>query len=246
MSFLRNNNQAHPFLRPELSLRNMDRFAIRSSVLQALTGQRHRLIGTLLDVGCGQMPYKPVLIRPAGNATQYIRLDLADNEVHCNEPDIVWNNGVIPLDDSSVDSAILTEVLEHCPDPEAVLFEVFRVLRPGGFLFLTVPYLWPLHEVPYDNYRYTPFSLKRHLEMSGFSDVDLNATGGWDASLAQMIGLWVRRRPLGFLQRTLLSILLYPLYLLLLHRDRKRPVVEFGEQTMLTGLWATATKPHQK
>jgi len=72
--------------------------------------------------------------------------------------------------------------------------EIWRVLKPGGILFFTVPFLWNLHEIPYDEYRYTPFALKRHLTQSGFNEIEIKAMGGWDAALAQMLGLWVRRR----------------------------------------------------
>jgi hypothetical protein len=41
--------------------------------------------------------------------------------------------------------SILTVVLEHCPDAATVLREVRRDLRPNGFLFLTVPFVWPIH-----------------------------------------------------------------------------------------------------
>jgi SAM-dependent methyltransferase len=235
------------FLDPRQSLGNLDRYLIRSSILSALLSQREKLSGRLLDVGCGNMPYKSVLLQSGGGkVTEYLGLDLANNPVHRNQPDLLWEGEKIPLNSDSVDSALLTEVLEHVPNPDAVLTEICRVLRPGGKLFLTVPFLWPLHEVPYDNYRYTPFALERHLKESGFTQVQLHATGGWDASLAQMIGLWVKRSPLGWVQRRLLAVLLFPIYIWLLHRDRKRPVLKFKEGTMLTGLWGIATKPDSK
>ena len=74
----------------------------------------------------------------------------------------------IELEDESVDCVLLTEVLEHCPEPRIVLAEVYRVLRRPGLVFMTVPFLWPLHEVPFDEVRYTPFCLRRHFEQAGF------------------------------------------------------------------------------
>lgn len=173
---------------------------------------------------------------------EYIGLDLANNPIHDNQPDIFWQNGKIPLESDTVDCALLTEVLEHVPNPTEVLTEIFRVLKPNGLLFLTVPFLWPLHEVPYDNYRYTPFSLRRHMEDSGFSLIEMHATGGWDASLAQILGLWVSRGSLGPIKRRLLKIIVFPIYCCLVWLDRKRPIDEFKDSTMVPGLWATALK----
>ncbi len=52
--------------------------------------------------------------------------------------------GALPLADGVADLVILVEVLEHLHEPEAVLSEIRRVLRPGGRLFLTTPnYQWP-------------------------------------------------------------------------------------------------------
>lgn len=231
------------FINPLPKADFLDLYLIRKSILTTLQSQQSRLRGTLLDVGCGQMPYKPILMAPSGHVSQYLGLDFAENPIHRNKPDLFWHDGRIPLDDDSVDSALCTEVLEHCPEPEAVLCEVLRVLRPGGVLFLTVPFLWPLHEVPYDHYRYTPFALRRHLEQAGFAEISLHATGGWDAGLAQMLGLWVRRRPMSPRKRRLLSWLLLPVHRWLARSDAKSPV-RFQEGAMLTGLWGTAEKPH--
>ena len=108
----------------------------------------------------------------------------------------MWDGATIPMPDVSVGSCLLTEVLEHCPDPQAVLIEIHRVLKPRGFLFLTVPFVWPMHTVPHDEYRYTPFALRRMLDMAGFTDAKIEATGGRDAMLAVVLGLWARRLPL--------------------------------------------------
>ncbi|EGV17452.1 class I SAM-dependent methyltransferase [Thiocapsa marina] len=226
---------------PPLSVCTLDIFQVRSAIERALRQVLPNLHGSVLDVGCGDKPYKDILVSPSSRVTRYIGLDLDDSPIHNNQPEITWRDGKIPLDPASVDCAICTEVLEHCPDPDAVLHEVHRVLKPGGLLFFTVPFLWPLHEVPYDHYRYTPYALERHLANSGFEQIEIHAMGGWDASLAQMLGLWVRRRAMGRLQRAILSVVIYPVYRWLVHLDNPASI-SFKESQMLTGLWGTAVK----
>jgi ubiquinone/menaquinone biosynthesis C-methylase UbiE len=60
----------------------------------------------------------------------------------------------LPFPEATFDGVILTEVLEHCVDPRAAIAEVFRVLKPGGLLLVTSPFLWPQHAVEgqYEDY----------------------------------------------------------------------------------------------
>jgi ubiquinone/menaquinone biosynthesis C-methylase UbiE len=241
VTHLQPGQTADDFLAPSCRPAKLDRYLIRSSILEALQHYHKQFSGILLDVGCGQSPYKPLLMSPPGKVARYIGLDMENSPIHKNQPDITWHEGKIPLGDNSVDCAIFTEVLEHCPDPNAVLKEICRVLKPNGFLFLTVPFLWPLHEVPHDEYRYTPFSLRRHLAISGFTNIDLHPLGGWDASLAQLLGLWVRRRPMKGWIRTILSYLLLPLIRWLIYKDRQK-TTSLLEGSMITGLSGTARK----
>ena len=228
------------YLAPRCSPSTMDVYHWRSAILDELRRALPRLRGTLLDVGCGLGPYRTLLTGPAGHVNRYIGLDLEQGR-YGGRPDIVWKGEHIPLPDAAVDGVLLTEVLEHCAEPSRVLAEVFRVLRPGGTCFVSVPFLWPVHDPPYDEFRYTPFALERMLASAGFRILALRAPGGWHASQAQMLGLWAIRSPMRHSMRLLLMHLLFPLYRVLLHVDR--PPETFGDSPMITGLLATVQRP---
>lgn len=233
-------NDYHEFLNPICSPETLDFASQRLAILRALQNELPRFTGVVLDVGCGCMPYKTLVLNSPGHVTKYIGLDMKDNIYQ--KPEVEWNGHKIPLTDESVDCAMATEVFEHCPDPEQVMREVFRTLKPHGLLFFTVPFLWPLHCVPDDQYRFTPFALERHLRACGFESIELKALGGWDASLAQMIGMWIRRRDFRHpLLRRFLSIVCTPIVRFLFRHDD--PPTVFCDKTMITGISGTAVKP---
>jgi len=225
-----------------LNTSNLDIYIIRKSIQSSLFDVFDLLSGNLLDIGCGKMPYKEYILNNSSVET-YIGLDIEgaleyDKMV---KPDFTWDGTNMPFENDSYDCAIGTELLEHCPEPEIVLKEVYRVLKPGGVFFFTIPFLWNLHEVPHDEYRYTPFSLERHLKQAGFTNIEINATGGWHASLAQMMGLWVRRAPINNKIRNGLSLCFKPVIKYLINKDKKHTIT-FNEGQMITGLYGIAKK----
>jgi SAM-dependent methyltransferase len=230
------------FVHIEFTTDTLDVYHIRRSILAAL----HDLLvdgkGSLLDIGCGKMPYKKFILDNS-EVTEYVGLDIENALIYdANiKPDFTWDGVKMPFEDSRFEIAIATEVLEHCPYPEVVLKEVQRVLKPGGVFFFTVPFLWNLHEVPNDQYRYTPFALERYLKTSGFTDIDVKAMGGWHAALAQILGLWVRRSPMSQNKRKYLSKILKPIIAYLIKKDAKH-AIEFKNGQMITGLSGTAKK----
>jgi len=138
---------------------------------------RERAHGHLLDLGCGRAPLLGYYARFVEKAT------LVDwgNSLHENSLlDVVADlNQPLQLDDESYDTVILSDVLEHIAEPQALLSEVSRVLRSnGGVLLLNVPFYYPIHEEPFDFYRYTRFSLVRMCEAAGLEVVDVSPTGG--------------------------------------------------------------------
>lgn len=227
------------FLAPKLTPEFADLYLVRSSILNSLEQAIPSFSGTLLDVGCGQMPYREHILQKNTKVEKYIGLDFATGKyANRKQPDITWDGTSIPLPDGSVDCAMATEVLEHCHNPLIVLKEIRRVLAPGGTLFFTTPFLWPIHDAPYDHYRYTPYAMEQLLEQAGFEDINIAALGGWDAALAQMIGLWLRRAPMPKETREQLTSDLYPFFTELIRTDTQPD--DFARNPMLTGLSGTA------
>jgi SAM-dependent methyltransferase len=137
----------------------------------------------VLDAGAGDAPYRELFAHTDYTTTDWTR------SVHAGAraADIVAPLDDLPLEDASVDAVLCTQVLEHVESPAAVLAELHRVLRPGGCIWLTAPLVWPLHEEPYDFFRYTPYSLERLLTSAGFSDVEIAPRNGYFATVAQLL-----------------------------------------------------------
>jgi SAM-dependent methyltransferase len=134
------------------------------SLDQELLSRLRRLAsGDFLDLGCGAMPYRPKVIPIVAT------YDSLDIEARAPGVTILADVQAMPeVPDSCYDTVLCSEVLEHIPRPEAALAEIHRVLRPGGRLLLSVPFLSRLHEEPHDYFRYTEHGLKDLLVRQGF------------------------------------------------------------------------------
>ena len=118
----------------------------------------------LLDVGCGTKPYQSLFTQVG----EYIGLELDTPENRrTKHADLFYNGRCFPVADISFDVILCNQVLEHIFEPEQFLAEIQRVLRPGGYLILTVPFFWPEHEQPNDCLRYTSFGLRHRLDQAG-------------------------------------------------------------------------------
>lgn len=121
--------------------------------------------GPMLDVGCGTMPYRDLFPQ----ASPYEGLEI-NQERQANNSCVTYfyDGETIPIAANHFAAILCFEVLEHSFVPERLLSECHRVLRPGGALLLTIPFLWPEHEQPWDSQRFTHFGLRRRLEAAGF------------------------------------------------------------------------------
>jgi SAM-dependent methyltransferase len=132
--------------------------------------------GIMLDVGTSEGPYRAVF---AGRIARYVGLEYPPSILE-KRPDLwqildrakasvdVFGDGNrLPFGTGTVDTVLSTEVLEHLPDPARCVRELQRVLKPGGRLLLTAPFLQPLHELPSDYFRFTPGGLRALVEGAG-------------------------------------------------------------------------------
>jgi SAM-dependent methyltransferase len=124
--------------------------------------------GTVLDVGGGRTaPHDRAWTAEA----RRIRLDLSAT----HRPDVVADAHRLPVSSGCLDAVLMFELLEHVPDPAGVLEEARRVLRPGGVLVGSVPFVAPVHGDPGDFYRYSAQGLGYLLR--AFSEVKVRPLG---------------------------------------------------------------------
>ena len=160
------------------------RFFIRRILVAAVSAYAETAKGKFLDFGCGSKPYKLLF----GQVTEYIGVDFENpGHSHEGEPiDIFYDGKNIPIEDGQFDCAMATEVFEHVFNLPELLQELNRVLKTGGQLFLTCPFVWIEHEMPFDYARYTQFALKSELEKAGFDIVYFKKGGNFRTALAQL------------------------------------------------------------
>ncbi|MES0873765.1 class I SAM-dependent methyltransferase [Sinimarinibacterium thermocellulolyticum] len=120
----------------------------------------------LLDIGCADRWVEHAL----APGVQYLGLDYppTGEALYHARPCVFADAARLPFASSSVDVVTLFEVVEHLRFPREALSEAGRVLRPGGCLLLTIPFLYPIHDAPHDYQRYTAHGLRRDLEACGF------------------------------------------------------------------------------
>jgi SAM-dependent methyltransferase len=131
--------------------------------------------GCVLDVGCADRWIES----HCPDDVHYIGLDYPATgaALYGARPDIFADASRLPLADSSVDAVLCLEVLEHVKDHLAALEQIALVLKPGGTLLLSMPFMYPVHDAPHDYQRLTAHGLRRDLASAGFRIVRLEKIG---------------------------------------------------------------------
>lgn len=159
----------------------------RRALWHGLAEKSSVLSGRLLDVGCGSKPYQPLF-----SVSSYVGLEIDSlKSRQLGMADYFYDGSAFPFEDNSFDSVLCNQVLEHVFNPDAFIFEINRVLKPGGYLLLSVPFVWDEHEQPWDYARYSSFGLKFLLENNNFKVLDQSKTVADISMVAQLINAYI-------------------------------------------------------
>jgi SAM-dependent methyltransferase len=132
----------------------------------------------VLDAGAGACKYRPWF-----SHCQYETQDFCGYEgpvvTYDQRINYVCDVANIPLPSGSFDAVLCTEVIEHVIDPMKVVFELARLLKPGGKLLLTSPLLSHLHMEPYHYYGgFTHYWYRHWLPKAGLEILTITPLGG--------------------------------------------------------------------
>ena len=136
------------------------------------------------------LKYCQGIVLNAGSGTRGIKLgdrDFGIDIVPENNPDIIGDLHRIPLLDESVDTVVNIAVLEHTRYAWIVAQEFYRVLRPGGYGVICVPFLQPQHASPYDFVRFTNRGLRELMEYVGFEVVETSNVHHFGQTIAWLL-----------------------------------------------------------
>jgi len=146
--------------------------------------------GVLYDLGCGESPYKSFFL---DYVEQYVGVDWAGS-IHDTDADITADlNKPLPIESEAADTVISISVMEHLCEPQMMLNEAFRILKPNGRIVLQVPWQWWIHEAPHDFFRYTPYGLKYMFEKAGFKEVEVTPQSGFFTMVVLKINYFTAR-----------------------------------------------------
>ncbi len=151
-----------------------------------------KLQGRCLDIGCGNKNYEHYYT----HVVEYVGLEYDQERNKKKAADFFYDGNTFPFENSCFDSVVSNEVLEHVFNPTEHISEMHRVLKPGGMILLTLPFVWDEHEQPYDFARYSSFGLRHLLEQAGFEILEMKKSAGDITCIFQCLNMYIYKSTL--------------------------------------------------
>jgi SAM-dependent methyltransferase len=145
--------------------------------------KKYKFQGKVLDFGCGQKPYENFFVN-----SEYIGIDFEDysknKDVLDKTPDFYFDEKYskdlrLPFENENFDHAVSFQVLEHHKKPELMISEMARVIKSGGLILLSCPFIYALHEEPHDYQRFTEYKLRILFRESDCKVIEIKKQGSW-------------------------------------------------------------------
>lgn len=149
--------------------------------------------GNLLDCGAGTVPYYGIYKDLVDGVTcidwgdSYHKLSHIDKEVNLT--------GKLPFADGTYDTILLSDVIEHLPNPDNIFSETSRLLKKGGHVLIFVPFMYGVHEAPHDYHRYTEFALNEYARRYKLVPVHLEPYGGGPDVVVDVVNKMLDKTP---------------------------------------------------
>lgn len=141
---------------------------------------RYLMLGRVLDVGGKRAGRRGTFSPPSMGVDRWEYL----NSDEATSPDYLTTAESIPLPDASIDTVVMTELLEYLANPIEVFCELYRVIKPGAYVIISTPFLNPIHGDDWaDRARYTPIMLREMVTKTGFKICSIDPMGSVGAVL---------------------------------------------------------------
>ena len=138
--------------------------------------------GPVLDAGCGEQPFRGLI---EANARQYVGMDAVQNST--STVAMLGDLESVPPPAVRYACVLCTEVLEHVVDIDRSFAGLRRLAAPGGYIVLTVPFLFPVHMEPFDFRRLTEYGISQLASDHGFEVAVFERLGRATDALAMLL-----------------------------------------------------------
>jgi SAM-dependent methyltransferase len=174
----------------------------------------YSFLGSLLDIGCGEKPYKSLF----KNITEYIGIDFKNYSINKDFTggvpeaffaDDYLDTFVLPYKDQSFDNVVAFQVLEHHKNPTKMISEAVRILKPGGYILMTVPFLAGIHEEPYDYQRITRYGFNELFSKNNCEIVEIKQQGSVFSTISMLLNEYLNYVAAKSKPHYLFSMLIY-------------------------------------
>lgn len=162
---------------------------LRDAIADALARHAPPAGARMLDAGCGEQPFRGTIER-AG--MEYHSFDVAQNSAGTVEF-IGALDGELPaaLPRDTFALVLCTEVLEHVARWDRAFSNLASLVARGGRIIVTTPFVYPLHEEPYDYWRPTPHAVREAAGTNGLRVIDERLLGdSWDVLGTVLSATW--------------------------------------------------------